>query len=321
MFIVLTSCDNVTENEIQKEQEKANLGKNIGPLALEYLVKYVYYWDLEKYTPVSNKKLGIWMSYNTNLFSTVRNYCGFSKVLVTSTTELQKAVTSGFSRGNITGLIPHEESTWQQQIDSYGIIGAYYIDEPIERDEYTPQSINQIISYIRSTEGLINTAPFKIGSYKTGVTFVTQYWQVIFANNNVFMMDDAYDGFWSGIMWWTDQRPHWTDFQNAYSVLNKSNWIHIEKDYSEYNGLLGHANNLGLSEIWLYVNEFSEVEDHLNAFSDQAWKTDWLLKVERKYRKEYRCYTKDCDLVANWQLYETVPLDEYRTVAYDQEQN
>ena len=34
MFIVLTSCDTVTENEIQKEQEKANLEKNIGPLAL-----------------------------------------------------------------------------------------------------------------------------------------------------------------------------------------------------------------------------------------------------------------------------------------------
>ena len=90
----------------------------------------------------------------------MRNYFGFSKVLVTSTTELQKAVTSGFSRGNITGLIPHEKQTWQQQIDSYGIIGEYYIDEPIEREEYTPEAINQIISYIRSTEGLINTAPF-----------------------------------------------------------------------------------------------------------------------------------------------------------------
>lgn len=134
------------------------------------------------------------------------------------------------------------------------------------------------------------------------------------------MMDDAYDGFWSGIMWWTDQRSHWTDFQNAYSILNKSNWIHIEKDYSEYNGLLGHANNLGLSEIWLSANEFSKVEDHLYAFSDQAWKTNWLLKIERKYRKEYRCYTKDCDLDADWQLYATIPLYEFRTVAYDQEQ-
>jgi hypothetical protein len=56
---LLISCDNITENEAKSNSEITSLKKEIKPLALSYLVKYTYYWEVENYIPVSNKKLGI----------------------------------------------------------------------------------------------------------------------------------------------------------------------------------------------------------------------------------------------------------------------
>lgn len=314
MFIVLTSCDTVTENEIQKEQEKANLEKNIGPLALEYLVKYVYYWDLEKYTPVSNKKLGIWLPRNSYLYTIAKDKFGFNSLLIQDGWTQQTAINVGYDSLQLVGMIPHNRLDYEEFIDMYKKVGAYYIDEPFERDEYDEVALKSVINYIR-TNAINYNAPFLIGSYKSGGEYYN-----FFHNNsidiNVYMMNDNYNF----PPLWEDQRTDWTTFKSLFGARNISNWISIDRDYAEYQDLLGHANNLNIAEIWLYANCETPIEQYLYAFADQAWKTSWLLKVERRYRKEYRCYERDCELDDNWQLYGTVPLNQYRTLTYNQNQ-
>ncbi|MBZ0181632.1 MAG: hypothetical protein K8F60_04185 [Melioribacteraceae bacterium] len=307
MFIVLTSCDNVTENEIQKEQEKANLGKNIGPLALEYLVKYVYYWDLEKYTPVANKYLGIWPSHNSYLYSIAKDKFGFSKILIYDYLPQHTAIEAGYDSLQIVAMLPHDKNWAQYFVDMYNKVGGYYIDEPIERWTYTH---NELVTLANNLKLAGNVTPILLGGY-TGAA--VEYYKYVRDNTtNTFFMCDKYVG---------DQRDYWTSWKNHYGIDRLSgNWLHIDTDFSEYQDLLGHANNLGLSQTWVFANGLSNVEAKLYNFADKAWKTNWLLKVERKYRQEYRCYERNCDPEENWQLYETVPLNQFRTITFNQDQ-
>ena len=319
VVLVFTSCESITENEPKKEQESVNLEKNIAPLALEYLVKYVYYWELEKYTPVSNKKLGIWLPHDPYLYSIAKNKFGFNSLLVFDGWTQQTAINVGYDSLQLVGMIPHNKDWYQYFINMYKTVGSYYIDEPFERGEYNISELSAVLNFIR-TNAVNNNASVLIGSYHDEFMYSQFYSQVLSLDANTFMMDDKYQEDIEGIVLWTDQRSHWTSFKNVYSNRNKSNWIDIDLDYNEYNDLLGHANNLGLNEKWLYANSATLIEDHLYAFSDNAWKTNWMLKIERRYSQEFRCYERDCEPDENWQLYETVPLNQFRTLSYNQDQ-
>lgn len=304
---LLISCDNITENEAKSNSEITSLKKEIKPLALSYLVKYTYYWEVENYIPVSNKKLGIWLPHDSYYYSLAKNKYGFSMISVQYGDQLATAINSGYLRSNIMGIIPNNHLDAYHFLDViFGQLGQYYIDEPIEKVRYSPDELVDFAYYVKQSG---NISPILIGGYSTSAIQIYQW--VKNRTTNTFFMCDEYEG---------DQRSYWTSWLNAYGPARvKGNWIIIDDDFGEFYDLLGHANNLGLTQFWMFTPNSGNIDEYLPDFADKAWKTNWLVKKERRYRVEYRCYSRDCSIDDNWEYYETVPLQEFRTLTYNQE--
>jgi len=111
----------------------------------------------------------------------------------------------------------------------------------------------------------------------------------------------------------------------------------IDGEQGEFGQLFGHANNLGISELWLYAGDKGSDENdfcgyeiltepyynlYLQEFATAAWQNYWLGAVQRKYIYEYHCsYSNPCDCnrdtMEGWVLYKVWPMNEYRQVFPD----
>jgi hypothetical protein len=80
-------------------------------------------------------------------------------------------------------------------------------------------------------------------------------------------------------------------------------WISYLLNHSEFDNLIGHANNLNLG-IWLYQFgdglSLNEERERLLIYSFNAWKLGYLTRVERKWIYLYECQNQDpCDCDPN----------------------
>lgn len=92
-----------------------------------------------------------------------------------------------------------------------------------------------------------------------------------------------------------DQRPDWSDMKNLLGSKFTSTWINGIGDNNEFNLLFGHANNLGLKEIWTFVDDPDPWTELRNA-SLAAWYSGYLRRWDRLYRITMRCDSPDpCD--------------------------
>lgn len=100
----------------------------------------------------------------------------------------------------------------------------------------------------------------------------------------------------------SDQWPDWSSMKNYYGSKFASTWIGGHDDLPTCDGcgdqpgeiplLIGHATNLGLSEIWLYCAN-GTAPGRLESFTYQAWESGWLRRFEREYFIWWRCNFPD----------------------------
>jgi hypothetical protein len=86
-----------------------------------------------------------------------------------------------------------------------------------------------------------------------------------------------------------DQRSDWTEMKDLFGNKFSLTWTSAYNDLSEYNQLLGHAKNLGLTGIWLYqYNEGVEADDNnINSFCLAAVSGGFL---NANYQQVRDCY-------------------------------
>ena len=124
----------------------------------------------------------------------------------------------------------------------------------------------------------------------------------------VYIMDDYYKG---------DVTSSWTNFKNGYGSKNVANWISLEYNadgtgYSDYSSCFGAANRLGLSDVWLYADDYNSL-DLLQKFSYSAWANAWLSRLKKHLVIVYQCSGLGCSWPngGTWTVY---------TAYYDAEQ-
>jgi|GEM_PF-1360083 len=216
-----------------------------------------------------------------------------------------------------------------------GDFGSYYIDEPFER--LPSLTTSNTISIAYQINSVNSDAKIELISYKKPVDGYTMMYSIVLGgtSNSEMMCDQYYDqSIWCG----DDQRTHWTLFKNYYtSARVKSHFIHllIDEQQGDFNMLFGHANNLGINELWIYAGDAGDdgfgdgeiltepyYDLYLYELGSAAWDNGWLRAIQRKYIYEYRCsYYDPCDcdpdLPDGWYLNRIYPMNEYREILND----
>jgi hypothetical protein len=136
--------------------------------------------------------------------------------------------------------------------------------------------------------------------------------------SNTRIMCDKYVGWFNEPI---DQRSYWSEFRAAYGNKNFANWLSLDKDHDDgqYSALIGHANNLGINNLWVY-SYGSGNSSYITEFCNAAWNNAWLRKFEQYYKIIWRCTLQDpCDCNpsdpdAGWYIYQIIPLGSYREV-------
>lgn len=209
-------------------------------------------------------------------------------------------------------------SDYQFAINNF-YVGTYYVDEPLEHNcalvwlkEEWGKSFStlfpQIKHHIHFRYG--DSARFIIGGYKRCLHLMQAvYYALIdgitFSSYKKWISLDPVQECWipdmSNPFNIYDQRSNWTDWKNFFGNRFSNVWISanpedagfpkFDNDLGEYNNLLGHARNLGLSEVWLWCSNGGYNLTYIGEFCDAAWKQGWLRKFikVREYYMWYKC--------------------------------
>ncbi|MBZ0182010.1 MAG: hypothetical protein K8F60_06095 [Melioribacteraceae bacterium] len=313
VVLVFTSCESITENEVNSKKNSSKLNKGITPNAMDYSVKYIDIWETEYYSPVSNKKIGVWPhSYSNEVLAELKDKYGFSMIRVYSINEYNAALNNGFLKEDLLVQLPHNKNNYQSSINSLDA-GYYYIDEPLTRGTYSTVDMQYVSNYISINR---SNSVLNIGDY----VYTYTYQQLINSRTNFRFSCDKYGEVNAPY----DQRSFWTSLRNYFGYKSNFNFVHSTRDQTtEYDELLGHASNLGQSIIFYYIGSDGNYYN-TNTFCEEAWKTGWLKKFERQYRLEYRCYLANenlCDINNSWVYIQKIPTQNYREVFYNINQN
>lgn len=262
-------------------------------LACDY-VEYV--WVTHHYGAKAGKFIGSWprsaRKNDTERMRALKDKYGFSYIgFGYAQSVFNRALSVDFSKENI--MIGINDQNWQSTINTvqsvYGNIYGYYLDEPIYH-EYNPDCGYIIKSYLvnNSYSSLFLTGDFKriwpLGwivenADKVLFTAYTKWWLLF--------------GFWvSCCPWNPDQRSNWTDFRSSFGTKFSSTWVGAHKDLSEYDLLLGHAQNLNLDGVWLYQSQdiTDDYDDNnVSEFSYSAWRHGFLRKWVQDVKLTWRC--------------------------------
>jgi hypothetical protein len=163
---------------------------------------------------------------------------------------------------------------------------GYYLDEPADR-QIPFNTVQSMKSWLKTN---FPNAPFIISGYKRNSDLIN--YTNSLADQVLF---SSYIHWWKFLGVWvswptnTDQRSDWTDMKNLFGNRFSMTWISAEEDMSEYNQLLGHANNLGLEGIWLYQSNIgTEVdENNFTKFCDAAVSYRYLTENYQQVRDSY----------------------------------
>lgn len=275
----------------------------------------------EKYVEVPGKIVGILAeattySTNTNKLKVFKDTLGYNYINCIEG-YLNNVLAAGYDRDHIMigGLTV--TSPWSQTILNTKPVWAYYADE--QGQKFSCQNVSDWFFLVRDFLNNNSGTNIKLMSGESDPDDLNCYYPYISS-----IMCTRYDD-WPE--WWdSDQRSLWTDFRNQWGTKFDMTWISSDKDYLEFDDLIGHAANLGLVGVWLYEQDDKGDEaterSHIEGFSVHAWKWGFLKRVERKWIYTYKCINQnpcDCDpytLGGEWILVNKYRTYETRTISY-----
>ncbi|GEM_PF-6603969 len=280
-------------------------------------------WEFERYEPEKNKIIGFWPECCGNkkfaYLKEYRNIWGFNAVVVTAQEKsIKMALRSGFELNNIFTTV-HQFKTVSKIKEVVNTVNSklYYIDEPLERGDYSPEDLIEIANYISNKRP---DAKLILGSYQKTwwlykffppQTYASAYNEVLKNTSNVQIMCDQYSG---------DQIPEWESFYETYGTDKVyGQFIHSKIDSAEYSTLLDTTNIKSKTKRIFYFHGASGSPDKTPEFCQAAWQQGWLKKIEREFVYYLKCKEKknNCDKPnAKWEVVKTVKTNNLRTAKH-----
>jgi hypothetical protein len=278
-----------------------NDSSQIGTMALECGYKTVRGWAITSYAPKSGKYIGIFAT-NTSFGSKLKNTYGFTQMAIWDQSSYNAAKTAGFNDNNIMLIIPNYGSAYSL-INTLNTVQYYHVDEPFEREMYNTTTLRAVATMIHDANpnGKMLMASYKWPTLPYDLfpleTYGDKYKSVLDWASNSYIMCDEYPGNIYGTT-----RDYWSKYKEYYEAnKNFSNWISIfinntsSGSGKSFGELLGHANNLGINNIWLYAYDISSAE-YTDGFCNAAFYAGWLRAFAQNIVLVYRCFYSDpCD--------------------------
>lgn len=88
----------------------------------------------------------------------------------------------------------------------------------------------------------------------------------------------------------------WTWLNNNSGGLFNFSWIKTREPVDRMNLLFGHANNIGLSKLRIYVEDsFGLPDRRVDILCDTAWHNGWLRKFVKQIQQTWCCTTQTYD--------------------------
>lgn len=247
-------------------------------------LRYSYDWRFDHYEPKSGKTVGVWpVDYSTSNLTTLRAHWGYSGIFIgANQTQYNNSISAGASLNNImVGLTGVADADRAGYINNFGNVFAYYVDEPADQ--------NHSMGGIRDVLNALNfNSFFVISGYKRTYALnvgVEQADKVMFSSYKHWY--EILPGIWVSWPVDDDQRPDWSDMQNRYGSKFSMTWIN-STEISEFDDLFGHAQNLGLTGVWVYTLDGHQTDEFGN-ISAAAYAHGFLRRFYREWKNEYKC--------------------------------
>lgn len=299
ILIFIFSCnDSINESitnvksddafSLEKKNKNDSLDIDLGIEAYPCNIRVEVTWKFHHYSPDNGKILGIWpKTASQSLWEEYKDTWGFSQIIVSNHDQRLIANSANFSNNDIMLRLSHNSSQYQSLILNDDV-KFYYIDEPLERQTY---SVNELIGVSNFIAVNRPNSDLYMGSYAyTPYLYPSwDYRNIINSTSNTYIQCDWYDNEFNTY----DQRNVWEGFKYILGNRNPSNWIHVSRDYGEFDQLLGKANNLGLTCIWLFIGSDGN-PNNVPDFCYYAWQKGFLKKYIQKVTKYLRCIEGDC---------------------------
>jgi hypothetical protein len=245
---------------------------------------YLYDWRFDHYEPKSGKTVGVWpVDYSTSNLTTLRTHWGYSGIFIgADQTQYNNTISAGYTLSNImVGLTGVPDANRASYISSFGNVFAYYVDEPADQ--------NHSMGGIRNVLNSLNfNSLFVISGYKRTDALnscVDAADKVMFSS--YIHWYELLPGVWVSWPEDDDQRPDWSDMQNRYGSKFSMTWIN-STEISEFGDLFGHAQNLGLTGVWVYTLAGHQTDEFGN-ISAAAYAHGFLRRFSREWKNQYKC--------------------------------
>jgi hypothetical protein len=264
----------------------------INKVSLPQNITYEFGW-IKYYEARNNKIVGIWPHWNrwnnVEKLKELRTRWGFNYVLsypLTSPPVYSNVLAAGYLPSQIMVYFKPEAGYNYPDLLQFPQSYGYYVDEPSERGF--------------SLAWLTDAKNYIVTNFPGSQLFISGFKRTSNLNNMVSISDhvmfSSYKHWWLLLGFWVsccpenpDQRSDWSDMKNRYGVKFSTTWIGAHMDMSDYDDLIGHAQNLGLNSIWLYQHQpfDNEVGDsNLEAFCSNAASKNFLNAFFQQVRDE-----------------------------------
>ena len=286
-------------------------------------------WALEKYHSISGFNVGIlpkntWQ-YNSSKLTSLKNTWAFNLVQLERMAFANPIV---YPDNQIVAGVAFQSP--KVVLDSY----RGFLSEPGRQQLYGfygDEPWHAILAGLRDSisktiNDLKNIGGFTTSKYIGGET--CEGWAHNFDDLVDFVNQTAYTdmtytpgyGCYRGPWDEADQRDEWTDFNNSFGGKFDHVWVSGELDRGEMDQLIGHAQNMCKTSIWLYAGQSyipdQSYWDAISEFSYYAFMHGYLRREERRfiYIWSYIGYGDPCTdpQITSWELTDIIETNETR---------
>lgn len=251
-------------------------------------------WEEQNfYRSVANKQYGAGYDISSRFQNYFEQY-GCTLALCNNSL-IDNLISFGYSKSNI--YISLHDSGWTSEIDTAISKGIkhFYIDEPIQKSR---QDLVRDVSYYLSTRGCDLTISESYFNYFN--------WYILHGRGRIGDMIDlslsitphpfvsCHTHFEHHSLGTLDPRDQWTYIKNRVSSLFRYAWIKTRQTSNEIDLLFGHATNLGLKKIFLYLydSDGTTYLNKVNVAAEQGWHSGWVQRFEKEREDKWCCPTQ-----------------------------
>ncbi len=267
-------------------------------------------WKPDHYEPRPGKSIGIWLkSYSRNYMDECRKTWGYKKIFIPAINIYKAAMEAGYSSDDIMMNVAFKAGTEDfEKIISACNARYYYIDEAVNhgcfgnknKRLYTPDELERVYSFIhteRNRSCFVSSGYKRCSHFDTLASICDQIMYSAYSNwfESIFPCFESNTGWGapSEPAWLNgsdDQRSSWDDMKNRYESKFNMTWIN-SYEVTEFDELFNEAEQLGLSEIWIYTLDDHHFDEFAN-ISEAAFRHGFLDRYIRKYNQVYKCVCK-----------------------------